>query len=96
MDKVTISAEVGCIATNADQLHFKDVRILPSRDTVYSFNNAGSINITRGFMPPDAKVFVRAQGRQSKGIIISETTLPDSPDIIVITDDAPENAVIKK
>jgi DNA sulfur modification protein DndE len=93
---VTISAEAGCIASHAEQLRFEDVRILPSQDAVYSLNNAGNINITRGFMPPDAKVFVKAHGKSSQAIIISETTLPDSPDIFEITDNAPENAVIRK
>jgi polygalacturonase len=96
LNHVTISAEAGCVVTYADQINFNDVKILPSQDIVYSFNNAGNINIIRGYMPPDAKVFVRAQGRQSKSISISETRLPDSPDIIEITQDTPENAVIRK
>jgi polygalacturonase len=105
LNHITISAEAGCVATYADQINFNDVKILPctalvqgrpSQDTVYSFNNAGNINITRGYMPTDAKVFVRAQGKLSKSIIISETKLPDSRDIIEITQNAPENAVIIK
>jgi DNA sulfur modification protein DndE len=96
LNHVVISAEYGCITTNGDQIHFKDVRILPLQDTVYSFNNTTNINITKGYMPPDAKVFVKAQGRQSGPITISETTLPHSPSIIQTAHDAPKNAVIRK
>jgi DNA sulfur modification protein DndE len=96
LNHVVISAEYGCIVTNSEEMHFKDVRILPSQDIVYSFNNARNINITKGYMPPDASVFVKAEGRQSAAIIISETTLPDSPYIIEITHDAPKDTVIRK
>lgn len=96
LNRVTISAEDGCIAANVEELRFKDVRILPSRDAVYSFNNARDIDIAGGYMPPGAKVFIKVEGEKSADIVISDTTLPDSPDVIEVTNGAPENAVIRK
>ncbi len=96
LNQVVISAEQGCTATHVEELQFKDVRILPSQDTVYTFNNARNIHIIKAVMPSRAKVFVEAQGSQCSDIIISETPLPDSPDIFRTTQGAPKDAIVRK
>jgi polygalacturonase len=81
---ITISAQNGFIATDAADLDLKKVKIITPGDPVYTLNNVKNINISEGYFPASAKVFVKGNSTTS-GVNVSATDLRNSSTAIQIS-----------
>jgi hypothetical protein len=95
-NQIVISADHGCQATNVANLLFKDVKITPANGPVFALNQAQTIRISRGTMPPATQTFVDLQGNRSADVVVTETVLPKRPDIMTSSADVPANALTQK
>lgn len=70
-DNVVISSKKGFEATDAAELSLKSVKIITPGTPIYALNNVKGFNITEGYFPPDAKVFIKADSKSSDIKVLS-------------------------
>ena len=93
LDNVWIKAENGAELTNVKGIHFNNVKTDIQKGPVYSFSSANGITINKGFMPESAKVFIRASGKEVSDILVTDTKLPETDNVIQFTEGASAKAV---
>src|SRR6185437_4449263 len=69
-----LSAGNGFHAANASDIFLDNVIIIPEKDPVFLLNNVKNINIKKGYFPPTAAIFYKADAKTT-GVNITETDL---------------------
>lgn len=72
-----LSSERGFTATDAADLSLNNVKIITPTDPLYNLNGVKNITIKKGYFPPDAKVFVKADDTTT-GVHVLDTDLRNS------------------
>jgi len=78
LKNVSISAEKGLIAVNADQVKLVNVEILPQNGPVLAFHNSTNITIERAGYPADTDSFLALSGNKTAKINLIRTNLSDT------------------
>ncbi len=75
LKNVSISAEKGLIAVNADQVKLVNAEILPQKGPVLAFHNSTNITIERAGYPAETDSFLALSGKKTAKINLIRTIL---------------------
>jgi polygalacturonase len=78
LKNVSISADKGLIAVNADQVKLVNVEILPQKGPVLAFHNSTNITIERAGYPAETESFLALSGSKTAKINLSKMNLSDT------------------
>lgn len=93
---VNIDAQQGTEITDAENIHFKNVKVYPEKGSVNSIRNSKNIEIDHSILPQNADLFMKVEGSKSAGIEISGTDLSRLKNPVKYGDDVPKGSVTIK
>ena len=73
-NNIIISADKGVTATDASDIDMKAIKIITPEPTIYKLHNVKNFNVTKGYYPATANVFIKAD-EKSSGIKVVDTDL---------------------
>jgi polygalacturonase len=96
LENIVISAKGGVTCIDANEITFKNVRIIPEKSPVFELYNSRNF-VMDSINPPDSNaVFIKLQGGRTQSIHLKNIDVPNISDRIQIGKDVKPDAVIKK
>lgn len=96
LNNITISAEKGFTATDAQNLHFNTVNILPVNGTVYSLNNCKEFVMQNIDCPANTTLFMKLDGKYTADIQLVNTDISKAKKDVEFGKDVDKNVLIRK
>ena len=96
LENVQISARIGVVCVDAEQISLTNMSITPTTGPVVTVRNSRDVGIDKTAAPAGAEVFLKVEGEKTSGIKLSATDLSKAKKAVELGQGVSETAVIRK